>query len=293
MTHYAMVIEVDRCIGCYNCFVACRDEHAGIDHLPISAAQPRSGQSWIHIQECERGTFPKVKVSYIPVLCQQCSDAPCVSVARDGAVYRRDDGIVLIDPVKATGQQSLVASCPYNVIVWNDTTNVPQKCTFCAHLLDVGWKEPRCVEVCPTQAMVFVDIDEPDSSVSKRRVDDVNRLRPEFGTNPLVGYRGLPKRFIAGEIVFADNDDVAGGVSVSLQHGDDLIITATDAYGDFEFENLDENVEYVLSVAHPGYRPLQLTVSTIKDLNLGCIALDPFRARFAKRGDSSDEHRQR
>ena len=108
MTRYGMVIDVDRCIGCYNCFLACRDEHAGNDHRPVAAAQPEAGQKWIDVREHERGSFPKVKVSYVPVPCLHCADAPCISAATDGAVYRRADGIVLIDPDKAVGQRDIV-----------------------------------------------------------------------------------------------------------------------------------------------------------------------------------------
>ena len=100
MARYGMVIDVSRCIGCYNCFLACRDEHAGNDHRPITLAQPAAGHRWINIREQERGSFPKVKVSHIPVLCLQCADAPCIGAATNGAVYRREDGIVLIDPDK-------------------------------------------------------------------------------------------------------------------------------------------------------------------------------------------------
>ena len=59
------------------------------------------------------------------------------------------------------------SSCPYRVIFWNEAANIPQKCTFCAHLLDDGWSEPRCVEACPTEALVFGDLDDPESAVSK------------------------------------------------------------------------------------------------------------------------------
>ena len=83
MTRYGMVIDVGRCIGCYNCFLACRDEHAGNDHRPVAAAQPDAGHKWIEVRAHERGSFPKVKVSYVPVPCQHCAEAPCIG-ASDG-----------------------------------------------------------------------------------------------------------------------------------------------------------------------------------------------------------------
>ncbi len=167
MTTYGMVIDVSRCTGCHNCFLACRDEHVGNDYPPIAAAQPQSGHRWMDVQEYERGKFPRVRVDYLPLPCQHCKEATCVSKAQGGSVYRRADGIVVIDPEKAVGQREIVLSCPHRVIFWNEAKNVPQKCTFCAHLLDKGWKQPRCVEACPTQALVFGDLDDPDSEVSQ------------------------------------------------------------------------------------------------------------------------------
>lgn len=276
MTQYKMVIDVSRCIGCYNCFLACRDEHAGNDHRPFSIGQPPSGQKWIAIREAERGTYPKVKVSYLPVPCLHCADAPCIKAASDGAVYRRADGIVLIDPDKASGQHSIAAACPYGVIFWNETQNTPQKCTFCAHLLDKGWKEPRCVEVCPTQALVFGDANDRDSAVAKlSAAQDVEDLHPEYGTKPLVGYLGLPKPYLVGEVCFCDQTQMpAAGVNVSLRHGDQVLTTVTDGFGDFEFDGLESDAEYLLKIEHSGYRPHELCLRASTGLDLGAIVLD-------------------
>ena len=175
MTRYGMVVNVARCIGCYNCFITCKDEHCGNDHLPYAAAQPMTGHTWMRVVETERGRFPKLKVDYTAIPCMHCDDPPCVAAARDGAAYLRDDGIVLIDPAKAAGQHELVRSCPYRVIYWNEEAQVPQKCTLCAHLLDAGWKEPRCVEACPTGALVFGDLDDPASEVSRLLASGTDR----------------------------------------------------------------------------------------------------------------------
>ena len=277
MAQYGMVVDVSRCIGCYNCFLACRDEYAGNDHLPLSAAQPPAGQKWIDVHEQERGSFPKVKVSYVPVPCLHCADASCVTAATDGAVYRRADGIVLIDPEKAVGQRDIVSSCPYRVIFWNEARNVPQKCTFCAHLLDDEWKEPRCVEACPTQALTFGDTSDPAAGISKLyRLSGIEALHPEYGMRPSVGYIGLPRRFIVGEVVFADKTESAAvGVRVSLCRGEETLTAATDNYGDFEFNGLDADAEYILKVEHPGYRPHERALPARLDLNIGAIVLEP------------------
>jgi len=274
MARYGMVIDVDRCTGCYACFLSCRDEHAGNDHLPVALAQPE-GQSWIKVSEVEQGSFPKVKVSYVPVPCLQCADAPCMGAATGGAIYRREDGIVMIDPDKAAGQRAIAAACPYGAIFWNQERNSPQKCTFCAHLLDDGWKAPRCVEACPTLALVFGDLDRADSEVSRRRAEKpVEELLPQLATRPLVSYFGLPARFVSGEIVLADRpDQCAEGVTVVLRKGKQALTATTDNYGDFEFRNLDADADYVLSIEHAGYKSREFTARAAA-FNLGTIVLE-------------------
>jgi len=276
MAKYGMVIDVSRCVGCYNCFLACHDEHVAIDHLPVAAAQPESGHRWMDIKVREQGSFPAVKVSHTPVPCLQCEDAPCMAADKNGALTRRPDGIVLIDPEKARGQRALVDACPYGVIYWNTAANTPQKCTFCAHLLDEGWKQPRCVEVCPTQALVFGDLEDPTSPVAQRTAEPaIEELRPELKTKPLVRYIGLPKRFVCGEVVLADQaGEPAPGVKVTLRRGTEVLSVTTDSYGDFEFKDVTPNEQYLLQVSHPGYTARELKVSTQADANLGAVQLD-------------------
>lgn len=277
MTTYGMVIDIDRCIGCYLCFLACRDEHVGNDNRPISLAQPEAGQKWIDVREQERGALPRVKVDYVPLLCMQCAEAPCIAAATNGAVTRRADGIVVIDPDKAAGQQDIVSACPYRVVSWNAAARVPQKCTFCAHLLDRGWKEPRCVEACPTQAIVFGDLADSDSEIAKLRASrPVEDFRPEFATKPAVGYLGLPKRFVTGEIAFADRIETpAEGVAVVLRHDGEERAMRTDNYGEFEFNGLGAKANCALRIEHPGYVARELALSGRADLDLGTIILDP------------------
>ena len=138
MPRYGILIDITKCTGCYNCFLTCRDEFAGNDNGSYAAAQPMSGMNWMKVLEKERGQYPKVKVAYTPVTCMHCENAACIKAARDNAVYRRPDGIVIIDPVKAKGQKQIVSGCPYRVIEWNEEKQVPQKCILCAHMLDKG-----------------------------------------------------------------------------------------------------------------------------------------------------------
>lgn len=272
---YGMVIDAARCIGCYNCFLACRDEHVGNAYQGLTAAQPESGQHWMRIEVQERGTFPKVKAGYVPIPCLQCADASCISAATGDAVYRRADGIVVIDPEKAIGQRHLVSSCPYGAISWNEASNLPQKCTFCAHRLG-GANEPRCVEACPNGALIFGNLNDPASKVSQAfEGGGIEDLRPEIGMRPAVRYRALPTRFVVGEVVFADLREVpAVAVSVTLHRNGQELRAVTDSFGDFEFSGLVSDTSYALKVEHPGYRSHELAVHTPTDLNLGAIVLE-------------------
>ncbi|MFH1833430.1 MAG: 4Fe-4S dicluster domain-containing protein [bacterium] len=274
MTRYGMAMDVTKCNGCYNCFLACKDEHCGMAHPPYSAAQPMTGHQWMRIVENERGQYPKVKVDYLAIPCMHCENAGCVEAADDDAIYRRADGIVLIDPAKAKGQKDLVSSCPYRVIYWNEAAQVAQKCTLCAHLLDAGWKEPRCVEACPTAALVFGDLDDPNSAVSAALASAGSEvLHPEYGLGEQVRYIGLPRNFVAGSVVFGDRDECATGVTVSME-GDGRTVTAvTDGFGDFEFEGLPANTSYKLKIAAPGYAAREFDVRTGTSVYLGDIVL--------------------
>ena len=151
----SFVIDIAKCNGCYNCQIACKEEHVGNDWTPYAKPQPDTGQFWMKMHEKVRGSVPKVKVTYVPTPCMHCEDARCIASCAPGAIYRREDGLVLIDPVKCTGCMSCLDVCPYGSIYFNRDMNLAQKCTGCAHLLDRGWKEPRCADVCPTGAIRF------------------------------------------------------------------------------------------------------------------------------------------
>jgi Fe-S-cluster-containing dehydrogenase component len=274
MTRLGLLIDVTRCSGCYNCFLACRDEHYGNDYPGYSAAQPLYGQFWMQIKEVERGRYPRPRLDYIAVPCQHCQNAPCIDAARDGAVYRREDGIVMIDPEKARGQDQIVASCPYRVIYWNADLQLPQKCGLCAQRLDQGDKQPRCAEACPTGAMVFGDLDDPASEISLRLQEvEAETFHPEYETGPLVQYAGLPGRMVAGEVVLEGADVCAEGVKVTLEGGGETCETTTGTYGDFAFEKLPNAAAYTVTVAHEGYAPQTFAVKTHTDVDLGEVVL--------------------
>ncbi len=183
MAKKVFVIDVAKCNGCHSCQIVCKDEHVANDWTPIAKPQPEVGQFWLELTERVRGTVPKVKVAYRPHLCMHCDKAPCMeSCPITGALYKRDDGLVIIDPVKCTGCRNCVDACPYDVIFFNEDLNIAQKCTGCAHLLDDGWSEPRCADACPTLAIRLLDEDEAQELVAQGEV-----WKPELKDNSLPG----------------------------------------------------------------------------------------------------------
>jgi tetrathionate reductase subunit B len=271
----AILIDISRCNGCFNCQIACKDEHVDNDWAPYAKPQPDLGHFWMRVNEVERGVVPKVKVSYVPKLCMQCEDPRCEEVARDGAVYRRKDGIVIIDPEKSKGQRAILESCPYGNIFWNKELNIPQKCTFCAHLLDQGWKEPRCVEACCTGALLFGEYDQLKDIIHKRKAEI---LSPEFGLKPRVYYIGLPKRFVAGTVLCQKIVEPLENAKVTLSNlsTKKSITTHVDNYGDFEFEGVEIGGKFSVLIEKAGYQAKSIDpVHTEKDVYLGEVFLLP------------------
>jgi Fe-S-cluster-containing dehydrogenase component len=270
MKKWNLIIDIEKCEDCNNCFLACKDEHVDNDWLPVSARQPRHGHRWINIMRKERGQNPLIDVAYRPTPCMHCDDAPCIKNSPEGAVYKRPDGIVIIDPEKAKGKRDIVKSCPYGAIWWNDELELPQKCTLCAHLLDEGWDKPRCVQACPTGALQIVKCDDNDMKIRVKK-EGLDVLQPEKGTKPRVYYRNLyrfDKCFIAGSIAFKENGvtDCAQGAEVFLlKNGRQLEKTVADTFGDFKFDGLPENSgQYIVRVSYRDF-PEKMFDVMVKD----------------------------
>lgn len=280
MKKWNLIIDVAKCHDCNNCFLSCKDEYVDNDFPGYSVPQPGHGHKWVNIMRKERGQYPIIDVAYLPVPCMHCDSAPCIKAARDGAVYKRDDGIVIIDPVKAKGQTNIVDSCPYEAIWWNEENNVPQKCTFCAHLLDEGWKEPRCVQACPTGALCvrYVEDSEMQDIIKAERLE---AYEPKYKTRPRVYYKNLyrfTKCFIGGSVAVQveDKNECAEGAKVILVGASNKKIDefVTDNYGDFKFDDLEENSgKYTLEIVYPGYEKKTLEVDLKTSLNVGTIFL--------------------
>ena len=269
-----MVIDLAICNGCYNCQIACKDEHVANDWSPVAKPQPDTGQFWHKVIGLERGTVPKVQVTYHHSMCQHCEEAPCIEACPSKAIYRRPDGIVIIDPEKCRGNQLCLEACPYeNVIYFNDDLNMAQKCTMCAHLLDQGWTETRCSDACPTGALAFGD--EDDLKI-REKLQQAELLRPELPTRPRVYYLNLPKKWIAGAVYNAEADECTEGATVTATHSEtgETFSASTDNYGDFWLKGLPDG-SYILLIEKPGYLTKKLgpTHGAGTDHNLGDIEL--------------------
>jgi hypothetical protein len=210
-------------------------------------------------------------------MCNHCDNAPCVAKG-EGAVTKREDGIVIIDPVNARGRKDLVDACPYGQIWWNEELLLPQHWPFDAHLIDQGWKQTRGQQACPTGAMKAIKVeDEEMARIAHEQHLEV--MKPEAGTKPRVYYRNLwrySKCFIGGSVSAETNgvvDCVEGATVRLIQNGATVATIATDNYGDFKFDRLDENSgRYTVEVSGLG-RTRAVDVSLSVSVNLGEVRL--------------------
>jgi tetrathionate reductase subunit B len=266
----AFIIDITKCNGCYNCQIACKDEHVGNDWTPIAKPQPDTGQFWMRVEDIVRGQVPKVKVAYMHHMCQHCADAPCIKACKSNAIYQRPDGAVIIDPTKCTGQKLCLDACPYGVIYYNNDLQLAQKCTWCAHLLDKGWTEPRCVDACPTGALKFGEEEDLKDLIAKAEI-----LLPESKARPRVYYIGIPKRFVAGAVCDPDEDECLEDATVTLKDadGNEIASAKTNGFGDFWFEDLEVGT-YSVKVEKSDYLPIEINgISTEEDINIGDLEL--------------------
>lgn len=262
----AFVIDLKKCVGCHDCQIGCKDEHCGNDWSPYAKPQPETGHFWMKVNQTERGARPHVKVTYQPTMCNHCENAPCIGAAPE-AVYRREDGLIVIDPEKAKGNKKLVDSCPYGAIYWNAELEIPQKCTGCAHLLDGGHplSTPRCVDNCHVGAIEFGEMDDLD-------LEGTEVLHPEYGTRPHVFYRNLPKKFIAGTVYDPEAEEIVEGATVTAEGEEGSFAAMTDSWGDFWLRGLPDG-DWKVTIAKDGKQKVLEASTRKEDVGLGDVAL--------------------
>jgi len=228
MARWGMVIDLDKCVGCQACTIACKEEN-NIPHGSPQEQKRRTEIYWNKVIAVSNGKYPTVSIDFIPMPCMHCNNAPCVTVCPAKATYRREDGIIMQDFRRCLGCKYCIVACPYGARNFNykepeeeeyhrpdpppsrsqrgswpfphRVHGVVEKCTFCFHRIDQAIKEgrkvgdevvPACVEACPTKARTFGDLDDPNSQVSQLLASrGWTRLREGMGTEPKVFY--LPK----------------------------------------------------------------------------------------------------
>ena len=176
---WAKVIDHSRCIGCHACTTACKSENL----VPLSVTRT-------YVKYVDVGEFPQARRAFQVTRCNQCDDAPCTHACPTRAMFRRPDGIVDFDKSICIGCKACIAACPYDAIFINPDDHSAEKCNFCAHRVDSGL-EPACVVVCPTEAILIGDLNDPLSKVAQIvNRDVVNVRRPEKETHPKLFYKG-------------------------------------------------------------------------------------------------------
>ena len=155
MANYAIITDLNRCVGCLACTVACK----AINGVPIGNFWIKTLRIGPHPTEGGSGHFPDVEMYFLPVQCQHCENPECVKVCPTGASYVREDGTIQVDKAKCIGCQFCAMSCPYGVRYLNEEERVVEKCTLCEQKVVQG-ELPQCVTQCAARARFFGDLDQ-------------------------------------------------------------------------------------------------------------------------------------
>ncbi len=176
---YGFVIDQHKCIGCHACTVACKTEH----DVPLGV-----NRTWV--KYVEKGSWPDTKRFFSVMRCNHCTDAPCVTICPTRALYKRADGIVDFNTDNCIGCKSCMQACPYDALYIDPQEHTAQKCNYCSHRVEVGL-EPACVVVCPEQAIVAGDLDDPTTKIARLvKTEKTSQRAVEQGTKPNLFYLG-------------------------------------------------------------------------------------------------------
>ena len=188
---------------------------------------------------------------------------------------------MIIDPEKAKGQKQIADACPIHAVYWNEDLQLPQKCTMCAELLDdpdyPGF-EPRCVEACPNQALVFGDLADPDSNISKLiAANKVTQLDGLGSMGSSVVHLNIPSCFIAGTVAYPEElEEVCIGANVKATCEDGTVYeTKTNWAGDYEFEDLPKGKKFSVDISFEGFKSVHYDVLTDADHYVDITYLEP------------------
>ena len=175
--NFGFVIDNRRCIGCHACTVACKSEH----DVPVGV-----NRTWV--KYIEKGAFPNTRRIFSVMRCNHCENAPCVEICPTEALHTRQDGIVDFDNRRCIACKACTQACPYDALYIDPETHTAAKCNYCAHRVEIGL-EPACVNVCPTQAIISGDLEDPNSNIANVVArQQVTVRKPEKGTRPNLFY---------------------------------------------------------------------------------------------------------
>ena len=200
---YGMGIEIDKCIGCNRCAVACKAENdvpdapfyfrTWVERYTIT----RDGDVAVENislgrrKETTQDVREVVRTFFVPKLCNHCQNPPCVQVCPVNATFTTPDGAVIVDAERCIGCRYCIQACPYGARYLHPKTKTADKCTFCYHRVVRGL-QPACVEVCPTQARIFGDLKSKASRLVRfTRMNKIHVLKPQLNTEPKVYYAQL------------------------------------------------------------------------------------------------------
>lgn len=203
-TLFGMGIQVDKCIGCGSCVAACKAENdvpaqpyyfrTWVERYVIDAegeAEVDSPEGGIHGFPAKEEDGEVLRAFFVPKLCNQCDNPPCVQVCPVGATFKTPDGVILVDSDYCIGCRYCIQACPYGARYLDPRSKTADKCTFCYHRIKQGLL-PACVEVCPTQARVFGELKALASPLRRMmRMSELQVLKPFLNTEPKVYYSKL------------------------------------------------------------------------------------------------------